>query len=135
MSCSAIPIQMSPSRRRSWPSDVLYRDGCDIVARPLRDRRARLEDIVAGGEPVFRCGRSRPDGLEAWAQLIERGYESLVAKDEASAYTGGPTRRWFKVKQKGWTIAEDGWRRRISALNLLAEGGSPAVESRRRRPP
>jgi hypothetical protein len=29
-----------------------------------------------------------------------------VAKDEASAY-GGATRRWLKVKQKGWTISDD----------------------------
>jgi ATP-dependent DNA ligase len=42
-------------------------------------------------------------------------YEALVAKDEASLYEAGPTRRWLKVKQRGWTDAEDGWRRRISA--------------------
>jgi hypothetical protein len=35
-----------------------------------------------------------------------------VAKDEGSAYEGGPTRRWLKVKQKGWTFAEDRWQRR-----------------------
>jgi hypothetical protein len=34
-------------------------------------------------------------------------------KDEASVYEGGVTRRWLKVKQKGWTVEEDGWRRRI----------------------
>jgi bifunctional non-homologous end joining protein LigD len=28
--------------------DMLYRDGRDLTARPLRDRRARLEDVVAG---------------------------------------------------------------------------------------
>jgi len=27
----------------------------------------------------------------------------------------GPTRRWLKVKQPGWTIAEDRWQRRIGA--------------------
>jgi hypothetical protein len=27
----------------------------------------------------------------------------------------GPTKRWLKVKQKGWTDAEDRWQRRISA--------------------
>jgi ATP-dependent DNA ligase len=43
-----------------------------------------------------------------------RGYEGLVAKDEASAYEGGPTKRWLKVKQKGWTVEDDRWRRRIS---------------------
>jgi len=45
--------------------------------------------------------------------VVERGYEGLVAKDEASAYASGPTRRWLKVKQKNWTVAEDGWRRRL----------------------
>jgi len=45
--------------------------------------------------------------------VIERGYEGYVAKDEASAYEGGATRRWLKVKQPGWTDEEDRWRRRI----------------------
>ena len=36
-----------------------------------------------------------------------------VAKDEARVYEGGPTRRWLKVKQTGWTDVEDRWRRRI----------------------
>jgi ATP-dependent DNA ligase len=45
--------------------------------------------------------RLAANGLEAWAQVIERGYEGYVAKDEASAYEGGPTRRWVKVKQGG----------------------------------
>jgi ATP-dependent DNA ligase len=59
--------------------------------------------------------RLATDGLEAWKQVVERRYEGYVAKDEASAYEGGPTRRWLKVKQRGWTLAEDRWQRRISA--------------------
>jgi ATP-dependent DNA ligase len=55
--------------------------------------------------------RLAPDGLEAWTLVVERGYEGYVAKDEASAYEGGPTRRWLKVKQTDWTVEEDGWRR------------------------
>jgi hypothetical protein len=62
-----------------------------------------------------RCADSPPDGLEAWAQVAERGYEGLVGKDDASPYEGGPTRRWLKVKQKGWTVEEDRWQRRIFA--------------------
>jgi len=54
----------------------------------------------------------RAGGVEAGHRARVRG---LVAKDEASVYEGGPTRRWLKVKQKDWTVAEDGWRRRISA--------------------
>jgi ATP-dependent DNA ligase len=62
--------------------------------------------------PVRR--RLAPNGLEAWIQVIERGFEGYVAKDEASAYEGGATRRWVKVKQKDWTVKEDGWRQRMN---------------------
>jgi ATP-dependent DNA ligase len=53
--------------------DLLYFDRRDMTVRPLRDRRARLEDVVAGSELVFPVRRLAPDGLEAWAQVIERG--------------------------------------------------------------
>ena len=71
-----------------------------VIARPLAHRRVRLEAVVAGSELVFPVRRLAPDGLAAWKQVIERGYEGYVAKDEASAYEGGTTRRWLKVKQK-----------------------------------
>jgi bifunctional non-homologous end joining protein LigD len=94
--------------------DLLYQDRRDLTGRPLRDRRVRLEDVVAGSELVFPVRRLAADGLEAWKQVIERGYEGYVAKDERSVYEAGSTRRWLKVKQADWTVAEDGWRRRIS---------------------
>ena len=95
--------------------DLLYHERRDLTARPLRDRRAQLEDVVANSDLVFPVRRLALDGLDAWKLVIERGYEGLVAKDEASVYEAGPTRRWLKVKQKGWTVEEDRWRRRISA--------------------
>jgi hypothetical protein len=60
------------------------------------------------------CGGQSPDGLEAWKQVIARGYEVYVAKDEASVYEPGPTRRCMKVKQKDRTVKEYGWRRRMN---------------------
>jgi ATP-dependent DNA ligase len=45
---------------------------------------------------------------------FERGYEGLVAKDEASVYVGGRTRAWLKVKQPNWTEGEDRWRRTLA---------------------
>src|SRR5215831_15490902 len=62
----------------------------------------------------YRCVGSRATGFEVWAEVIAHDYEGLVAKEEASE--AGPTRRWLKVKQRGWTIAEDRWQRRISAF-------------------
>ena len=59
--------------------------------------------------------RLASNGFEAWAEVIALDFEGLVAKEEASLYEAGPTRRWLKVKQRGWTDAEDRWQRRISA--------------------
>src|SRR5215471_12436218 len=44
--------------------DILYWDRRDLTGRPLRDRRARLEDVVAGSELIFPVRRLAPDGLE-----------------------------------------------------------------------
>ena len=87
---------------------ILCRDRRDLTARPLGDRRRRLEDVVASSALVFPVRRLAPDGLEAWKQVIERGYEGYVAKDEASAYEGGPTRRWLKVTQPDWMVEGGG---------------------------
>ena len=93
--------------------DVLY-VGRDVSQRPLRERRARLEDVVAGAGFIYPVRRLALDALDAWAEVVERGYEGLVAKDEASAYESGRTARWLKVKQKDWTVEDDRWRRTIS---------------------
>ena len=60
--------------------DLLYRDRRDPTGRPLHDRRARLEDVVAVSELVHPVRRLAPNGLEAWKQVVERGYEGYVAK-------------------------------------------------------
>jgi len=38
------------------------------------------------------CGRPAPDGLEAWRQVIEHGYEGYVVKDGAGMDPGGGAR-------------------------------------------
>jgi ATP-dependent DNA ligase len=48
-------------------------------------------------------------GLTAWAEVLERGYEGLVAKDPASPYVGGRTLKWLKVKQPRYRAGERGW--------------------------
>jgi ATP-dependent DNA ligase len=94
--------------------DLLYQDRRDVTARPLRDRRARLDDVVAGSELIFLVRRLAPGGLEAWEQVMKRCHDGYGAKDEASAYGPGPTRCWLKVKVPGWTDPEDRWRRLLT---------------------
>ena len=48
-------------------------------------------------------------GLSTWAQVLERGYEGLVGKDEASPYREGRTLSWLKVKQPRYREGERGW--------------------------
>src|SRR5262249_41899874 len=80
--------------------DVLHRNRRDSTGRPLRERRARLEDVVTSSDLVLPVRRLARNGLEAWSEVIARECEGLVAKDEASLYEGGPTLRWLKVKQR-----------------------------------
>jgi bifunctional non-homologous end joining protein LigD len=91
--------------------DLMYRNGRDLSRRPLRERRKRLEDLVAGGERIFPVRRLAPNGLEAWKQVLAAGYEGMLGKDEASPYVGGKTRAWLKVKVPGWTNPEERWKR------------------------
>jgi len=48
-------------------------------------------------------------GLSTWAQVLERGYEGLVGKDEASPYREGRTLAWLKVKVPHYREGERGW--------------------------
>jgi bifunctional non-homologous end joining protein LigD len=50
--------------------DLMYQDRRDLTGRPLRERRARLEGLVAGSELLFPV-RLAADGLAA---RVERGY-------------------------------------------------------------
>jgi len=63
--------------------DLLYHDRRDLTARPLRDRRARLEDLVANNDLVFPVLRLAADGLEAWAQVVEHDYEPAGRQSRA----------------------------------------------------
>jgi hypothetical protein len=89
------------------------RDGRDVSARSLAQRRIRLESVVAGSELVFPVRRLAPDGLAAWQQVVERGYEGYVAKDEASAYEGGRDTAVAEDQAEGL----DHWRRQVDPTN------------------
>jgi bifunctional non-homologous end joining protein LigD len=89
--------------------DCLYARGKDLRKRPLRVRRNVLEEIIDGQSLVLPVRRLAADGLEAWTQVLERGWEGLVGKDEASPYREGRTLSWLKVKQRDYRVEERGW--------------------------
>jgi bifunctional non-homologous end joining protein LigD len=89
--------------------DCLYRRSQDLRPRPLATRRNVLEDVLDGQDLVLPVRRLADDGLAAWQQVLERGWEGLVAKDRASPYVGGRSLKWVKVKVPKYREAERGF--------------------------
>jgi hypothetical protein len=80
-----------PFHRLGWVYEEKV-DGWRTRAASASDWLARLEDVVAGSELVFPVRRLAPDGMKAWRQVVESGYERYVATDESSRYEGERTR-------------------------------------------
>jgi bifunctional non-homologous end joining protein LigD len=79
--------------------DCLSRDGESLVARPLRERRRSLEELLAARGPHLLLARRLEGGIAAYERAQREGWEGIVAKDESAPYTPGKrTRAWLKVK-------------------------------------
>lgn len=89
--------------------DCLYADERDLRERELHVRRGWLEDVLDGQSMVLPARRLADDGLRAWQEVLDRGYERLVAKDPESPYVGGRTLKWLKVKVPKYREGERGW--------------------------
>ena len=99
--------------------DCLYLAGKSLMSRPLHERRARLQPLLAElGEPriVFSDGVIGP-GRAFFEEIRARSIEGLVAKELDGAYLPGKrTRSWVKVKTTrtvpcaivGWIADERG---------------------------
>jgi bifunctional non-homologous end joining protein LigD len=91
--------------------DCLQVRGKDLRKEPLYVRRNVVEDVLDDQDLVLPVRRLAADGLKAWQQVVERGYEGLVAKDPVSPYVGGRTLNWIKVKVPRYRESERGWNR------------------------
>jgi DNA ligase-1 len=91
--------------------DLLWHAGQPLIAEPLRERRRRLEGLLAGAQaPALLLAPVRPAATAAEIEAAflaarRRGNEGLMAKDPASTYS--PGRRglaWLKLKRAGATL-------------------------------
>jgi bifunctional non-homologous end joining protein LigD len=89
--------------------DCLYARNKDLRKQPLYVRRNVVEDVLDDQDLLLPVRRLSDDGLKAWRQVLEHGWEGLVAKDPQSPYVGGRTLKWLKVKQRDYRIEERGW--------------------------
>ena len=78
--------------------DLLQLGEKDYRPEPLKVRRRALEKVVKGQTLILPTRRLSPNGFAAWAEVLHRGYEGMVAKDPESPYAAGRTLTWLKVK-------------------------------------
>lgn len=98
--------------------DVLHLDGEDLSCRPLVERKAVLEQVLAS-DAAAGVIRYTPhivgDGPRVLAHACALGAEGIVSKRLGAPYTSGRTRDWLKSKCAcaepfvigGFTVAGD----------------------------
>jgi bifunctional non-homologous end joining protein LigD len=81
--------------------DLLWLDGEDLRAKPLEERRARLEQVMAKAkaDSLVRMSTAvEGDPKQILATACKSGLEGIIAKQKGSRYTGARERTWLKVK-------------------------------------
>ena len=109
--------------------DLLFREGRDLRALPLVERRMQLEQLFAGARPDrLRLSEiAVGDGTAIYERALADGWEGLIAKDGASRYRSGErASEWRKIKLvKRQEMIVGGWtepRRSRAKLGALLLG-------------
>ncbi|WP_172326903.1 ATP-dependent DNA ligase [Mangrovicoccus sp. HB161399] len=100
----------APARMLAY--DLLERDGADLRGRPLSERRAGLDALLAGLPPEAPLGPSPLEPIASWNALAgtratarERRAEGLMLKRAGSPYHAGRRRGdWWKWKLEPLTV-------------------------------
>jgi DNA ligase D-like protein (predicted ligase) len=80
--------------------DILWLDGDDLRARPLRERKALLRQTLTFASDTVRFTPHRNEhGERFFAEACRKGWEGLIAKRADSPYAVGKrSRDWLKLK-------------------------------------
>jgi bifunctional non-homologous end joining protein LigD len=92
--------------------DLLYRDGKDLRALPLMERRRRLARLLARSDvPCLYLVETFKDGGALLRQCERLGFEGIVSKRRDAAYVSGMSKNWRKTKTEAWRNANtERWR-------------------------
>lgn len=78
--------------------DLLYYDGHDLRALPLRSRKQLLKQALEFSDPLRFTGHRNQDGEAYYQQACEKGWEGVIAKRADSPYRSSRSRDWLKFK-------------------------------------
>lgn len=95
--------RLSQRHRRQVPVflyvfDVLWLDGHDVRALPLRSRKRLLRRALAFEGAVRLTPHRNERGEEYFEEACAKGWEGLIAKRADSPYAGTRSRDWLKFK-------------------------------------
>jgi DNA ligase-1 len=115
----AFPFQVTMQRKRKhgidllakevplklFVFDLLYLDGTDYTQYPYSERRKKLIALIPSSHPVIEISEAieteDPKTVSVFFnEVVERGYEGIVAKRLESFYTAGSRNfNWIKLKR------------------------------------
>jgi DNA ligase D-like protein (predicted ligase) len=78
--------------------DLLWLDGFDVRALPLRTRKRLLKASVAAGDPIRLSTHRNEEGEAMFERACRQGWEGVIAKRADSPYRATRSRDWLKFK-------------------------------------
>jgi bifunctional non-homologous end joining protein LigD len=78
--------------------DLLFVDGTDVRARPLRERKRLLRDAIEFADPLRFTVHRNERGEKFFEEACRKGWEGLIAKRADAPYPRGRSRAWLKFK-------------------------------------
>jgi bifunctional non-homologous end joining protein LigD len=92
-------VHHAPERLAYYAFDLLWLDRRDLRRRPLLERKALLQKLLARapGRVIF-SDHFAGDGAVLFRRVGELGGEGIVSKRADAPYTSGPSSTWLKVK-------------------------------------
>lgn len=127
---TALQVALSEGDSRNliyYAFDLLFVDGEDLRDRPLVERKARLQDLLAGlkaKHPGLRYVDHFETGGDAVLQSACRmHFEGIVSKELAAPYRSGRVGSWTKAKcRAGHEVVIGGWTSEGRRLRSLLAG-------------
>ena len=87
--------------------DLLMLDGEDLRKRPLIERKAALEPVLARCPRIKFASHIEEDGEAFYDQVSQLALEGIVCKRANSRYVAGPSRDWMKIKTPAGMQVDD----------------------------
>jgi bifunctional non-homologous end joining protein LigD len=78
--------------------DILWLDGRDVRALPLRERKRLLRETLDFGGPLRLTSHRNEHGEAYYEEACRKGWEGLIAKRADSPYSTSRSRDWLKFK-------------------------------------